>query len=72
MKTTVRHRSMAALVAIAIKRVMRSETVANVMFQVSFCFMICAATGGQWGAILLGMAATAATGKHLENVEREK
>jgi hypothetical protein len=63
---------MAALVAIAIKRVMRSEKVANVMFQVSFCFMICAATGGQWGAILLGMAATAATGKHLDNVEREK
>lgn len=63
---------MAALVAIAIKRVRRSERVANVMFQASFLFFIMAVTGGEWWAILAGMAFTAAAGKHLENVERNK
>lgn len=72
MKTMARRRSWSAVVAMLIKRVLRSERVATVMFQVSFGFMILAATGGQWSAILLGMALTAAAGKHLDNVERNK
>ena len=72
MKTTVRHRSMAALVAMAIKRVMRSEKVANAMFQASFLFFIMAVTGGEWGAMFAGVALTAAAARHLNNVERDK
>lgn len=72
MKTMARRRSWSAVVALLIKRALRSERVATVIFQASFLFFIMAVTGGQWGAILAGMALTAAAGKHLENVERNK
>lgn len=72
MKTTLRYRSVAVVMAITIRRVMRSEKVANAMFQASFLFFLMAVTGGELLTIFAGMAFTAAAAKHLDKVERGK
>jgi hypothetical protein len=69
MKTTVRHRSMAALVAIAIKRVMRSQRVAEKCMVGSVAFVVLAASSGNLlllaASLMIGMAAV----RHLKKIE---
>lgn len=72
MKTMARRRSVAVVMAWTIRRVKKSQRVADRAFQVSFVFMMIAICSGNWMVILSGMAFVAAAGKHLDNVERNK
>ena len=69
MKTTVRHRSMAAMVATLMRRAMRSQRVAEKFMVGSVTFVFAAATSGNLlliaGALAVGMAAV----RHLKKIE---
>lgn len=72
MKTTVRHRSMAALVATAIKRVMRSQRVAEKCMVGSFVFLVAAATSESLLLVFGAIALFAGAVRHYKNVEQDK
>lgn len=62
---------MAALVAIAIKSVMRSQRVAEKCFVGSFVFLVAAATSESLLLVFGAIAICVAAAKHYEKVERK-
>ena len=72
MRTTVKRRTAAEMVALVAKRAKKSQRVADRAFQVSFGFLIIALGSGNWLAILSAMAFVAAAARHLNEVETNK
>ena len=72
MRTTVKRRSAAAMVALIAKRAYRSERIAEKCLAGCMLFLVVAASAENLTLTMAACALMAAAAKHLEHVERNK